>query len=576
MEDINLAALVVWLETQSGSSRSFPDLSEILHRDLSRLMDIDGKMQKIVSDIKCLMGVARKKRLGESFHEDKLMMSGSVAEGCMLARWFRPNPPAKTENGLGPALLNQCNEKQMDSAGCDAFRKSGSDKDPNAHVQDRRNEIRSVENDAASLLEGLGIHKRDVSNIARGVGVAYNVLGYRNMRSRNEPHQTSTFTMIMSNLIREFTVGSPASRPGSTGFEMLCPNPEIELDIMYMMGSVPEMIARDAIHSTHHGPAYVTIKNTNDLDQLLNSLLRAWGCDKDSSWIVTDDFLDSQKFKEFTWQHVAYRDSGGSLATVLSLWLGVPVENISIDAKEHPSRTSHQTQLSIRITDTDRLAISLDHVPSMHIPFWPDVAKGYLTRKRNWPESQHTVESITQRGCHLVPRASEDGDQRREFRLSFSTAEITLKSLMTKAQHRVYMLFKVLYYRYLKPLGDSMESYFAKTVMLWTAEEYPPSHPIWSKDALLHAVHFLLLRLQVALYRWKLPMFFIPEINLIEKLPKHICADASQVLTAVRKQLLLHVPVNMAAVVAVSEAWHTRLDGIYQIARPLREAEALE
>ncbi len=575
MEDINLAALVVWLETQSGSSRSFPDLSEIVHRDLSRLMDIDGKMQKIVSDIKCLMGVARNQRLDVPMHEHELMVSGSTMEGCMLARWFKPKPGTEAVSEFAPALPHHGAHQHLFGEGYDAFRRSGSHEDYRNRVEARRNQRTSTETAAASLLEGLGVHRGDASNIARGLGVVFDALAHGG-NTRNQPSQAATFGTIVSSLMREFTGGSPPARTGSTGLEMYCPNPEIEVDVMYVLASVPESIAREAIHTTRHGPAHVTVEYTQRLDELVQSLLRARGRDEDSSRAVTDGFLDPEKFKELASQHAAFKETEGNLAALLSLWFGVPVENISIDVKEHPSRASHQTELSIRITDDDRLAISVDHVPSIHMSFWPDVAKGFLTRKRKWPVSQHTIESITQRGCHLVPRPSADGDQRREFRWSFSNAEVMLTSLMTKSQRQVYMLFKILYYRYLKPLGDSMESYFAKTVMLWTAEEYPPSHPFWSNYGLLNAVHFLLLRLQVAFYRQKLPMFFIPEINLMEKLSEDISTKAFRTVTAVRKQLLLHIPVNLGAVVEVSEAWYSRLDSIYQVARPVVEAQGLE
>ncbi len=386
MEDtLDLAPLLSWLEDQSHSSGSIADLPELLHKDLARLMVIDGKMQKIVSDIKFLLGVVRNQRLNVPIEEDELMVSGSVMEGCMLARWFRQKPGSYAKT-----------------------------KDDTDRADARRNQRRSTETAAASLLVGLGVHSRDASNIVRGLGVAFDVLRHRKS-SKNQSHGASTFETIVSNLIREFTGGSPPTRIASTGSEMFCPNPEVEVDVMYILGSVPEPIGREAIHSTRHGPAHVTVEYTSKFDELVQSLLRARGRDKDSRRMITDGFLDSQKFKELAWEHAAFRDTGKNVATLLGLWFGVPVDNISIEVKEHPSRASHQTDLNIRITDKDRLAVSVDHVPSIHIPFWPDVAKEYLTRKRKWPVSQDIVDSITQKGCHLVPRPSSDGDQRREF-----------------------------------------------------------------------------------------------------------------------------------------------------------------
>ncbi len=142
---------------------------------------------------------------------------------------------------------------------------------------------------------------------------------------------------------------------------------------------------------------------------------------------------------------------------------------------------------------------------------------------------------------------------------------------MMSDQRQAYMLLEILFYRYLKHIGAGLESYFAKTVMLWTAEEYPPSHPIWPTDGLFHVVHVLLLRLQVALYRQNLPMFFIREINLMEKLPKESSTKASHVITVLGNQLLLHVPFNLSSVVETAEAWHTRLDTVHQVVRAFIE-----
>ena len=501
----NIAPAVGWLESQSHSSQSTTTLLELLHKDLTRLMVIDGKMQKIMLDIKYLVGVVMNQRRDVHVPEDDIMVSGSIREGCMLARWFDP-------------ALNRIKPKRPGSG----FEGDG------YPLEAKRNPKSLIEAAVISLLEGCGVTRRAATNFARG-GEIFRI------------------------------------------------NADIEVDIMYIVGSIPEEIAREVIHSSRHGLAHVTVEYTYGLDQLVQSLLRPLGRNKDGSLVdivITDGFVDANKVKEVTKWKAAFRYPGYNLANVLSLWFGVPVDNINIEVSEHRSQASYMTALSIQITDKDRMGFTLDHVPSIHIPFWPDVAKGYLTRKRKWPASQDIVNSITQEGCHLIPRPPEDDDQRREFRWSFPIAEIKLTSLMTPNQRKAYMLFKILYYRYLNELN----SYFAKTVMLWTAEEYPPSHPIWSTDGLPYAVHFLLLRLQVALYRQNLPMFFIPEVNLIEKetLQRNYIdiAMTYRVITAVRPLQFLHVPFNLSAVVDAAEAWHTRLDTVYQVAKPFIEVQA--
>ncbi len=136
MEDTDSAPPLGWLEGQSHTSRSTTVL-QLLLQDLIRLMDIDGKMQKIVLDILDLGSVARNPRQKDY----EVMASGSLIEGCMLARCFWPN------SNIGPELLQQGAHRT--SVRCYS--------DDEERVKAMSNKTRPTEIAVASLLKGLRV-----------------------------------------------------------------------------------------------------------------------------------------------------------------------------------------------------------------------------------------------------------------------------------------------------------------------------------------------------------------------------------------------------------------------------------
>ena len=60
--------------------------------------------------------------------------------------------------------------------------------------------------------------------------------------------------------------------------------------------------------------------------------------------------------------------------------------------------------------------VYFDHVPSVHLSFWPDLASDWLVREpRYWPNKE-IVERIISNGCHIVPK-SPRGKNNKEWRI---------------------------------------------------------------------------------------------------------------------------------------------------------------
>ncbi len=188
---------------------------------------------------------------------------------------------------------------------------------------------------------------------------------------------------------------------------------------------------------------------------------------------------------------------------------------------------------------------SMDHVPSIHLQFWPYQAIAWINRSRHWPPKS-TIQSIVDKGCHLVPRSSPGGDVHSEWRLSFSMPEKALARLRNQEQQRAYYFFKMLFYRYLKSVETSQTdkkplfSYIMKTTMLWACEEYSPEDPVWT--SLEVGVDILLFKLVEGLKSGHVPHYFIPEINLLERIGKDVREMSVKIIEVLQKNTLMAVP----------------------------------
>ena len=192
--------------------------------------------------------------------------------------------------------------------------------------------------------------------------------------------------------------------------------------------------------------------------------------------------------------------------------------------------------------------ISTDHVFAVRLCFWPHDAAAWSNRPCLWPP-QDTVQSIVTAGCQLVPRSSPGGDVHSEWRLSFSLPEATLAQLRSRKQQEAYYFFKMLFYRYLKcvessePEGKSLFSYVVKTIMLWACEDFSPDDPIWA--SLENIVQMLMSMLLSCLEAGFVSHYFIPEINLLERVGEDVRSKCIRIITTLQKNILLAAPFDM-------------------------------
>ena len=210
--------------------------------------------------------------------------------------------------------------------------------------------------------------------------------------------------------------------------------------------------------------------------------------------------------------------------------------------------------------------IQVDTVPCFKLSSWPDdfgSFEEFLNRKRKWPSNPEVVKSI-QRKVHIVPKWSpklKDETERDDcWRLSFSEAEVYLKSLFSAKEKRVYLLFKILFYAHLKKIKRNekkMASYFCKTTMLWMMEE--EGAELCKKDV-LEAIQMLFGKFKQFLDNGFIPNFFCRSNNLIEGYPQDLITECSTMAGNISQRPLEYVPSNFNEVYDHLETIWKRLE----------------
>ena len=176
------------------------------------------------------------------------------------------------------------------------------------------------------------------------------------------------------------------------------------------------------------------------------------------------------------------------------------------------------------LTDMIRAStISVDLVNCLRCLSWPPQAADWPSRHRNygWPDSA-TVDRVVSNGCDVVPVVHRQCRQdewmsKRQWRLSFSRAEIILINSWMEAQQIVYHMLRVFVKTELLANSEAcaLSNYHIKSLMLWAGEL--KSSSFWTVDLNLIGVCVELLHtLSAWLTDARCPHYFINDCNLID------------------------------------------------------------
>ena len=118
-----------------------------------------------------------------------------------------------------------------------------------------------------------------------------------------------------------------------------------------------------------------------------------------------------------------------------------------------------------------------------------------------------------------------------------------------KEQQRAYYFFKMFFYRYLRSIDSSepdakpLYSYVMKTIMMWACEDLPPEDPLWA--SLEDSVQLLLFKLLGSLEVGYVPHYFIPEINLLERVGQDVRSKSISVISSLQNNIFFATPFDM-------------------------------
>ena len=333
---------------------------------------------------------------------------------------------------------------------------------------------------------------------------------------------------------------------------------EIETDIMYVLGIYPKEASGMFVNSsTQSGYCHLRVSHVTHRD-CINPLFfekahNIFGGDQshvDSLLFQVNalEFIDENNPKDSSVSQNLFK--AVSVIPVIDQRRLLKVEPTS-SKRGHVAGT-----VTCVLPAVLMVAASIDHVPCLKLNFWPDVASEWLTRQSKWPTKEQR-EGIASSGCHIVPKSSDLHKHDSTWRYSFSLAEHHLMQLLSPGQRQSYYLFKVLYYKYIKEIGQNEEdsifhSYLFKTCMFWICEQYPPNHDIWRAEKLFESVEVLLGLFKENLCSRNLWNFFIRSYNLIENISEGLLDEAAKVVNNIRKQLRFYVPFNINEMVSFS------------------------
>ncbi|XP_053379545.1 uncharacterized protein LOC128548513 [Mercenaria mercenaria] len=158
---------------------------------------------------------------------------------------------------------------------------------------------------------------------------------------------------------------------------------------------------------------------------------------------------------------------------------------------------------------------SIDAIIAFHCKTGLSFNQEFFNRKRyyGWPR-QSDLEKMKGQGCLLVPTGHSCCDRKHrifQWRISFSFQERQIMLNLNDAQHKCYILLKLVKKSHISPVVG-LTFYHCKTALFYTIEN--TASVIWSEENLLNCFILCLKRLKKWSRNRFCPNYFLPELNL--------------------------------------------------------------
>ena len=259
--------------------------------------------------------------------------------------------------------------------------------------------------------------------------------------------------------------------------------------------------------------------------------------------IASDEqgFLKPFKLKLIGREKLKFRNIDNLIELIMAAALEEKRKNIKITYPPNKVTGAVVTaEYLLSIRDKPEFELSIDSAIIFKIDWWPDLYKEFKHRNRAWPP-QIIIDDLTN-SCNIISKPSDEeltNSETLEFRYSFAHLERALVMLRSRRQTFVYLVFKVLFVKNLKPVSrmarvknydvddcsyQKLTSFFCKNTMLWMCERFPPEHKIWieSFGGLTFALEHLFKDLLGCFEAGNMPYFFDPQTNVIASISKEL------------------------------------------------------
>ena len=333
---------------------------------------------------------------------------------------------------------------------------------------------------------------------------------------------------------------------------------ELEADIEITLLKIPAS-CKDIVEDIPDKEGFVRIRVTDDF---------LWTFSKESGWnvdnagfkkhrglfISKNGYFDPYAMKKSLEKILDIPDSTHNfLEILLSAAFRKKVKLIIRPHKQ--TKTTVEGNLDIYISHEYFLNVSWDIATIFQINWWPDIAREWIFRKRNWPEKK-VVKDLTSI-CYLISKSSvapSSRDGMLEMRYSFAHVERQLIGRRSPDQAYIYLIFKSMFYKWIKLLDSKMiGSFTVKTIMFWVCEEFPPEHRMWHRGSCIGgALNYLLRELLSAMKRKNLRYYFIPSINVIEMINDTLIDEIKLIVEEMVCDTGKFVPCNVTSVIDIS------------------------
>ena len=191
---------------------------------------------------------------------------------------------------------------------------------------------------------------------------------------------------------------------------------------------------------------------------------------------------------------------------------------ITIYPKSIISKATSQRYFSVYIDNKIFLTVNMDFAFVIKTKFTPNILKEFSERT-----SYNLSRSVLDHLFIVAKSSHEEKSNKNTTEWSYSFCHIEnhiFTDVFTDTHNLIFLVTKSIFKKHIQPLNNNLlTSYLMKTISFWRFENEKCSQDDWFDDAMiLSQTHNLFKDLKRFLEKGFLPMYFIPKLNLIERM----------------------------------------------------------